>query len=416
MNEQHKSSNNSNHKDRKHEEKELRKSLLTYRLMGELHCLLTKRKRYSNSDFSGKTPHAAPLILSLALISITLVLLVIFGYDPPASAWVHLYLGALIFMLFWSAETIIRKVIEFLKYAEKEQPKSEQWDKLWQALRLKVSEFVEDTEKEQSKSEQTQPKSKQWDDMWQALHLNGNLYLQALPGLGLAILGMLVLPIIFREIFHQEPGWPLIILAGCTGFFWGTGATISMLSSIVFTRRINPKLFHLYAFDPQKSAIITTLSDMFETALWANSVGVVVLLLPLLFVKRTLLLVLVGATVSAVGFGILIGLFVLAQTRLAWLVRCRKEDVATDLQDHIEELVYSQDKLLDISTLEKVQPSMEFLMGLREQVVKTRGWGLSTTRPAKYLRSFILPTIVAVYANWGLIQTIYNAFVKSLFN
>jgi hypothetical protein len=135
----------------------------------------------------------------------------------------------------------------------------------------------------------------------------------------------------------------------------------------------------------------------------------------MVFVLRTPLLVLAGAFVSVITFGILIGLFVFAQTSLARLIRRRKEEVATDLQSRVEK-IYDQAKSADGAAIGDLQKKLEFFMGLHDQVIKTPGWGLSTTRPAKYLRAFVLPTIVALYANRELIRAIYNASIEWLVN
>jgi len=348
-----------------------RNHLLIYRLMGDLNGWLARLSRRSAPFPRRAVPHTTPLILALALTSVSLLSLLIFQYNTPVSAWVHLYLGGLIFMLHWSAETIIRKVIKFLLPAKGKQRKSRL---LWKAMSVQIK-------------------------------------YQYAPGVALAIFGTLILPVLFQEIFHEAPGLPLYALAAVTGFVWGTGAYISSASSIVFVRYLSTQRFHLYEFNPQKSPIINALSEVFETALWVNSVSMVFLLLPLMFVERTPLLTLTVAAISVAGFGVLLGLFFDAQARLGALVKQQKAKTTAELQNRIETF-YIQAEHMDGDTFGELQN----LISLHDQVISAGRWGLASTNLAGYLRSFILPTLVVIQTNRQLIEATYNSFVQWWFN
>ncbi|MEW5960741.1 MAG: hypothetical protein AB1801_23700 [Chloroflexota bacterium] len=334
-----------------------RRHLLLYEFMHQVNVLLARLSRRRPPLPRRSVPLAVLLIPCLCMTALGLIPLLIFYYDPPATAWLYLYLGLALFILLAGAEMIIRKVV-------------------FTTQQLNIETF---------KSKET------WD------YLSKDIPHQALVGVGWAVISTAVAVLLYQDIFKEPLVLPAYLYTAITGFFWGTGAYVSTVSSMRFTEvldRLAEDQLPLYDFDPQCSPLIKNLAKVFEWALWVNSAAVMTLLIPLIFIKKTPLLILAAMLFSIMGVIILGGAFMQGLYQLNKLVGRKKQQTLTDLQTRIETF-YKEAERLDPATFTQLQN----LMALHDQVNRVRSLGLSATGIARFLSTFILPLITALYAN-----------------
>lgn len=308
-------------------------------------------------------PYVRLFTCSLVLTCITLVPLLLFQYNIPATIWFHLYLGLVLFVQFWSVEYVNRKLLSALLRQD--------------GIQYRTRQF------------------------WESLSVRQRY--QALPGLLCALFAAVLAPLLFREVFNESPGIPLYVAFVLQGFLLGAGCCGFIVGATRFVQNINAQYFKLYAFDPRRSPIVDHISQIFEATLWAFSLNLAVLLLPLAFVRRTPLVLSMAMVVSVVGLGLLIGVFVFAQQRLTALVKEQKQLTLIALQRRIE-ILYQAAEKLDKATFEDLQN----LMKLHDQIADASEWGVSATRLWSYARTLVLPGITALYANRELIVAVYQ--------
>ncbi len=339
-----------------------RRHILMYNLMHELNRLLARLCRQPDPSSRRAVPLTVPLTLGLFLTALFLAPLAIFRYDPPESAWLYPFLGLAVFSTLATSEVIVRKVNSTLTLEEIEAFSSRQ--------------------------------------LWTRISVIPNQFLVA------CVVAIAILPFAFvllLEIFGRPPAWPVFILIAITGHVWCHSSHIAIITSIRFSKAIEVYAAPLYAFNPEQSAFVASISDLYETILWTSAIALVVILSPLIFIQKTPLIVITGVAVSIVGFLVLIGLFLNAQCQLSKIVNAKKREVTTALQRRIEAF-YAKAERLDSDNFSELQN----LMTLHDQVFSARSWGLSATRTARFLSAFILPLITVFIANQEIITFIYN--------